>query len=112
MLATVMQQETENQNQSLRDFAARYVSVFRPSLVEAIAAVKPYFPEAIGDGLRPALGDRASVDDILAAIGIIVIVDIGKGYRPMRLSWSIASSDEEAQEQRQNYSEEKFEKNP
>lgn len=83
-------------NDDLREFADILRMVrYQPTLEEAIAAVKPHFPEATSQA--------QTVEQVLDPMGLVVIVEIGQGIDPKRISWSIADSDTTAQEQFKQY---------
>lgn len=68
---------------------------YRPTLAEAVTAIQPYFPTFIIFA--------GYVEVLLELVGLVVIVDIGQGTEPKRLSWSIAESELMAQAQLKKY---------
>ena len=87
-------------NKELREFLEWNIGnlIYRPSADETNAAVSPQFPELVQK--------YQYIDEILDECGIVAISDIGsKKYGThMRLSYSVADTDENAQEQLQKYS--------
>lgn len=69
-------------NDELREFAAILRMVrYQPTFEEAITAVNPHFPELTSQA--------QTVEQVLEPVGLVVIVDMGQGIDPKRISWSI-----------------------
>lgn len=83
-------------NDELREFAQRMpVTLVEISIKEAIAAVAPHLPYLILEcDYGPTLLDR---------VGLAVVVDMGQGFDPMRISWSASKTAEDAQYDREQY---------
>ena len=83
-------------NQELRDYAEEMgIIQVHPTLEDAIAAVNPHFPELISA--------HSSAEALLEELGFVIIRDMGQGFGPKRVSWSIAISEDEAHQQLQTY---------
>lgn len=71
------------------------VTLVDVSLNEAYSAIAPSFPE---------IASKAhSAEALLEQVGLVVITDVGQGYNPMRISWSVATQTEDAQAQFEMY---------
>lgn len=83
-------------NEELRSYAERSpVFIVQPTMGEAIAAIEPHFPELV---------DKFdSAQELLDAVGLPVIVDISPNYKPKRISWSIVTSESDAEQQLKGY---------
>lgn len=88
-------------NDDLRQFAEvmRMIRV-KPTLTEVIAAVKPAFPDNVVK--------TQATQELLDEVGVVVIVDIGQGIHPMRISWSAAATQEDADAQQKTYQGENY----
>jgi hypothetical protein len=88
-------------NDELREFSEILRMVrYQPTLEEAIAAVKPHFPELTLQA--------QTVEQVLDPVGLVVIVDMGQGIDPKRISWSAARTKEEAENQQTKYMAESY----
>jgi hypothetical protein len=88
-------------NERLRDYArsTRVVQV-RPLKNVVVTAIESNFP-----GLLDKYG---SLEDALEALGIVVIEDIGQGFDPKRISWSIATQQDAVDEQMTRYTQPEY----
>jgi hypothetical protein len=81
-------------NDELREFAEDMpVIVVRPPREDLIAAVEPHFPELVEEATY--------LHEFLDPVGIAVIIQLGPD---LRISWSVADSEDEAQLQLEKYS--------
>lgn len=88
-------------NDELRSYAERSpVSIVRPSMEEAIAAIEPHFPELVTE--------HGNAQDLLDAVGLPVITDISRNYKPKRISWSIVDCREDAEATLKKYNQPRF----
>jgi hypothetical protein len=92
MLTTVMpSSQPKSQHQDLRDFAERLSSVVSLSRELVISALQ--------QNLSRSVNYQDSTEELLEQIRIVTIVGIGQGFQPRRLSWAIASTEDEANDQ-------------
>jgi hypothetical protein len=89
-------------NEDLRHYAATYVTQVCP--------LRPVVVSAIEDNFPGLLAQSDSIDDTLEKLGIVVIEDIGQGFDPKRISWSITDIREEAEAQLGQYMEPSYRK--
>lgn len=83
-------------NGNLRDFAqAMRVVQVCPIKSIAISAIEENFP-----GLLARIG---SLEEALEELGFVVIRNMGQGYDPKRVSWSIADSEQLAIAQQEQF---------
>lgn len=83
-------------NEDLREFTESIRMIqYHPTLETVLSSVRPQFPELSTEA--------QSVEQILESVGLIVIVDMGQGIEPKRISWSIADSEATAEAQLNQY---------
>jgi hypothetical protein len=100
-MTTIQKQLThqEQLNKELREFLAYYIfqQLYYPNADETLAAVEPHFPELFEK--------YEYIDEILDECGIVAIEDQGSKEHGnhMRISYSVADNDAEAQQQLEKY---------
>jgi hypothetical protein len=83
-------------NERLRDYA-------RSMRVVQVCPLKNVVVKAIENNFPSLLDECEFLEDALETLGIVVIEDIGQGFDPKRISWSIATQQEAVNEQMARY---------
>ncbi len=83
-------------NEELRQYAKSTRAV-------QVRPLRPVVVGAIEDNFPGLLKQCDSIEDALEELGLVVIEDIGQGFDPKRISWSITNTEGEIKEQLKLY---------
>lgn len=94
--ATISETQREL-NEELRHYA-------QSMQVVQVCPIKSIVVTAVEENFPGLLEESELLEEALEELGLVMIEDIGQGYRPKRISWSIADRETEAKAQLERYS--------